>query len=739
MTAALRCGLLLLSWAALAPALQAQPVKTEHVTAELVAERSAVAPGGTLQIGLLLQHAPQWHSYWRNPGDSGLPTTIDWQLPSGAAVGPIEWPAPERLPLGPLVNYGYEGELLLPLAFTAPADARPGSTLALTAHVRWLVCREVCIPEEATLRLQLPVAAAGTTPGSTAHTALFERAAAARSVPLQGWTAEVQRSGRELLLTLERDGGLPVGAAALPPARFFPFAEQLIETTVHQAYATPRGYAWRLRLGPNAAELPAALEGIAVADSAAAWGLGSPMVEFSAPWREVAAIALPAGARPLAGGGAPASLAGAAAPAAAIGIGVALLLALAGGALLNLMPCVFPVLSIKLLGLTRQAAAPAALRLHALAYGAGVLGSFLALALGLIALQAAGQAVGWGFQLQEPAVVFALALLFCLIGLNLMGGLEFTPLLPQRLAAWRSAHPAADAFGAGVLAVVAATPCTAPFMGAALGYALTQPPPVALAVFAALGLGMALPYAALVLLPGWRSRLPRPGAWMLHLKQALAFPMFATAVWLAWVLGQQAGVGAMARLLLVLVGAGAVAWAWHAGLGRGWAGRAAGVAALAALLAWSWPAAAPDAAAAAAAASPAEDHWLSFDEAEIDRLLAEGRPVFVDFTAAWCVSCQVNKRLVLDTAPIQAAFAQAGVTLMRADWTRRDAVITQALARLGRNGVPVYVLHRPGQAPLLLPEILSPGAVRDALATLQPLQSLPADKAAGSSPNTPRS
>ncbi|MFO1331460.1 MAG: protein-disulfide reductase DsbD family protein [Rubrivivax sp.] len=174
MTAALRCGLLLLSWAALAPALQAQPVKTEHVTAELVAERSAVAPGGTLQIGLLLQHAPQWHSYWRNPGDSGLPTTIDWQLPSGAAVGPIEWPAPERLPLGPLVNYGYEGELLLPLAFTAPADARPGSTLALTAHVRWLVCREVCIPEEATLRLQLPVAAAGTTPGSTAHTALFE-------------------------------------------------------------------------------------------------------------------------------------------------------------------------------------------------------------------------------------------------------------------------------------------------------------------------------------------------------------------------------------------------------------------------------------------------------------------------------------------------------------------------------------------------------------------------------------
>ncbi|MBN8510517.1 MAG: hypothetical protein J0L57_18140, partial [Burkholderiales bacterium] len=551
------CLLWLLALAA--PWLQARPVQTEHVTAELVAERTAVAPGGTLQIGLRLQHIPKWHTYWRNPGDSGLPTTIDWTLPPGSRVGAIEWPAPKRLPIGPLVNYGYEGELLLPLPFTAPADAQPGSTLKLRAQAKWLVCHDVCIPEEATLELALPVVADAAAAGSTAHSAHFDRAAAARAQPLAGWRAQAQRSGRELLLTLERESG---AAPASPPAiEVFPYVEQLVEPAVHELYATPRGYALKLRLGANAADPPAALQGVAVAPDAAAWGGSSPMAEFSAPWREVPRIVLPDGARPLDG---TTALAAAAPAAAGLGVGLALLLAFAGGMLLNLMPCVFPVLSIKLLGLARQAA-PAALRVHALAYAVGVLATFVALALVLIGLQAAGEAVGWGFQLQEPAVVFVLALLFCAIGLNLMGGLEFASLLPQRFALWRGRHPAGDAFGAGVLAVVAASPCTAPFMGAALGFALTQTAPVALAVFVALGIGMALPYVLLTVLPGWRRRLPKPGPWMLHLKQGLAFPMFATAVWLVWVLGQQAGVGAVAKLLLALVGAGAVVWAWRAG------------------------------------------------------------------------------------------------------------------------------------------------------------------------------
>jgi thiol:disulfide interchange protein DsbD len=701
------------------PAALANVVKTDHVTAELVAERSAVQPGQSLQIGLRLLHIPLWHTYWRNPGDSGLPTTLDWQLPAGSRVGEIEWPAPKRLPIGPLVNYGFEGDLLLPLRFTAPADARPGSDLRLRAQAQWLVCHDVCIPESATLELRLPVVAADTTPGATAWTPRFESAAAARAQPLKGWTTELQRHGRELLLTLESEAPRPAGTA-LPAVEVFPFTEQLIEPARHELYATPRGYALRLRLMAEATP-PASLQGVVVAQggSGAVWGGGSAMAEFSAPLREVPRIALPDGARPLGGATPDAAASG------AIGssLWMALALAFVGGMVLNLMPCVFPVLSIKLLSLAKQAADPAALRTHALAYGAGVLLSFLALALGLVALQAAGSAVGWGFQLQEPGMVFVLALLFFAIGLNLMGVYEFANLLPQRAALWRAQRPASDAFACGVLAVVAASPCTAPFMGAALGYAMTQSSAVALAVFAALGVGMALPYMALAVAPGWRKRLPKPGAWMERLKQGLAFPMFATAVWLLWVLGQQAGVGAMARVLMALVGVALLLWLAHIGGLRGVLGKGVAGLALAGLLLWSWPAEAPATGAAGGAggsAKTADGAWLPYDEAVLERFSAEGRPVFIDFTAAWCVSCQVNKRLVLNSDATKQAFERANVALMRADWTRRDAVITQALARLGRNGVPVYVLLRPGREPLLLPEILSHAAVLEALSTLQP-------------------
>ncbi|MGL6111079.1 MAG: protein-disulfide reductase DsbD family protein, partial [Rubrivivax sp.] len=601
---------------ALPPALHADVVKTDHVTAELVAERSAVQPGQSLQIGLRLQHIPQWHTYWRNPGDSGLPTTITWELPAGSRVGEIEWPAPKRLAIGPLVNYGYEGELLLPMSFTAPTDARPGQELRLRANANWLVCHDVCIPESATLELRLPVVAAGTTAGSTAWSAAFERAAAARAVPLQGWTATLQQSGSDLLLNLESQGK----PGPLPAVQIFPFAEQLIEPAVHELYATPRGYALKMRLLANAVP-PAELKGVAVAqgDSGAVWGGTRAMVEFSAPWRQVPRIVLPDGARRLGDEGP-------SAPSAATlgtGLWMALLLAFAGGMVLNLMPCVFPVLSIKLLSLAKQAPQPAALRTHALAYGGGVLLSFLALALGLIALQAAGSAVGWGFQLQEPGVVFLLAMLFFAIGLNLGGVYEFGNLLPQRAAQWRARSPAGDAFACGVLAVVAASPCTAPFMGAALGYALTQSPAVALSVFAALGLGMAAPYMLLTLLPGWRRHLPKPGVWMERLKQGLAFPMFATAVWLLWVLGQQAGVGAMARVLMALVGVGLLLWVAHIGGTRSWLGKALGGVALVALLAWSWPTEAPAEARAerqGGATQAAEGGWLPYDEGTLAQL-----------------------------------------------------------------------------------------------------------------------
>ena len=719
----------------------AQPAKTEHVTAELVAERSAAQPGQPLRIGLLLQHIPHWHTYWRNPGDSGLPTTLSWTLPAGSQAGAIDWPAPKRLPIGPLVNYGYEGELLLPLVYTPPADARPGSTLSLQAKATWLVCRDVCIPESATLALQLSVVGASAsadavTPGSTAYTALFERTRSEQSAPLTGWAVDAQQAGRELMVTYSKalDPATP-----RPALQWFPYAAQLIEPARHEVFRTDSGYAVKLRLLDGVAA-PPSLSGIVVAQGVTApgaptvWGNARRSAEFDTPVRAVAALVWPAGAKtlgdPQAGGLTPETLGGGA----DLGWATALLLAFVGGMVLNLMPCVFPVLSIKLLSLAKHGGdhhppTAAALRTHALAYGAGVVLSFLALAALLLALRAAGSAIGWGFQLQEPGVVFVLALLFFALGLNLMGAFEFGGLLPQGLAAWRDRRPAVDALASGVLAVVAASPCTAPFMGAALGYAITQSPAAGLSVFGALGLGMALPYALLVLMRGWRSRLPRPGAWMLRLKQALAFPMFLTVVWLVWVLGQQTGIDGAAKALIALVVmafaiwvAGARSSGGAAGNGRPLTRRAIGGLLLAAALAWSWPGTAlsgSDASTAHAAAPGSPDAaWAPYDETVIAERLAAGQPVFVDFTAAWCVSCQVNKRLVLHTDATMQAFARAEVALMRADWTQRDARITEALARLGRNGVPAYVLLRPGREPLLLPEILTAKLVRDALATL---------------------
>jgi len=696
-----------LALASAAPLVVAQPVKTEHVTAELVAQASAVQPGQAVQIGLRLQHIPHWHTYWRNPGDSGLPTTLAWTLPDGSSTSDIQWPAPQRLPLGPLVNYGYEGEVLLPLHYTAPANAQPGSTLRLQAAATWLVCRDVCIPENATLNLALPVAAAGATPSPTAHADLFAKTAAQQAKPLQGWRASLQHAGPELLLSLDRESA--AGANGVRPVvHVFPYVEQLIEPARHELYRTPNGYALRMRLQDNA-KLPASFDGIAVVPgtgSPSPWGVVN--AEFVAPVSAVAAIALPAGAQRI-DNPAPAQLAGGSA---ALGLWAALVLALVGGMVLNLMPCVFPVLSIKLIGLAQQSSDKRALRAHVLAYSSGVVLSFVALAAVLLALRAAGSAVGWGFQLQEPGVVFVLALLFFAIGLNLMGAFEFGNLLPQGLAGWRAQNPATDAFATGVLAVVAASPCTAPFMGAALGFALTQSAALALAVFAALGVGMALPYAVLALAPGWRDRLPRPGVWMLRLKQGLAFPMFATVVWLIWVLGLQAGIDGAAKALLALVGLGFAIWLGTVLCRRVVVGGLTLAAAV--LLAWSWPAAMSPAQAAPAEATV----WRPYNAAAAQALVDQGQPVFVDFTAAWCVSCQVNKRLVLDTATTQADFSAAKVTLMRADWTLRDAEITAALAQLGRNGVPVYVLMRPGKAPLLLPEVLTAGLVRDALASL---------------------
>ncbi len=405
---------------------------------------------------------------------------------------------------------------------------------------------------------------------------------------------------------------------------------------------------------------------------------------------------------------------------AALPLLVALAFAFIGGVLLNLMPCVFPVISLKVLGFATHGNSRAAMRMHGLAFAAGVVVSFWVLAAALVALRAAGQQLGWGFQLQSPGVVTALAILFFALALNLSGLFDVRQLVPSALAGWNARNPYVNDALSGVLAVVIASPCSAPFMGAALGYALTESAPVTWVIFTALGLGMALPYVLLAFIPAWRSKLPKPGMWMLRLRQLLAFPLYATVVWLAWVLGAQLDNDAVARLGAVLLLMAFALWLWPALRNGNRILGAGAIAAIAAAGVIGWPlvTAVPGADASPRTTVADSGPWRNYSADSVAQLTSSGRPVFVDFTAAWCVTCQVNKQLVLNDDAVQQAFAGRNVALVRADWTRRDADIGRALAALGRNGVPVYVLYRPGKAPLLLPEVLQQRMILDALATL---------------------
>jgi thiol:disulfide interchange protein DsbD len=672
----------LLAWLAAASAAAA-PVPQPHSEAELIAERGAIAPGASLTVALRLRMDPGWHVYWKNPGDSGMATSIEWTLPEGAAAGPIQWPAPIRLDVGPLTSYGYENEVLLLTDIAIPATAAFGAALPIEARADWLVCKEICLPASATLALAVQIAS----PVDEAPDRAAEFAQARERLPvrLPEFPATAWRSGTEFVIALPRAAGAP----AIAQLAFFPDEDGVIVHAERQRFnTTATGYELRLRAAAPAGRDPM-LAGVLVAEP----GFGT---------ARAVAVELPLGA----GSGAGPSA----------GLLAAVLLALAGGLLLNLMPCVFPVLAIKVLGVVQRSQGDsAALKLHAVWFAAGVLLSFWAIAGALIALRAQGAALGWGYQLQSPAIVAGLAVLFFALALNLSGAFQLGAGL-QRLAGRlhaRGQH--ADALLSGLLATVVAAPCTAPFMGAALGYALVQPPLQAMLVFTALALGMATPYVLLCCAPRLAHRLPRPGRWMETVKQLLAFPLYATVAWLVWVLGQQVGVDGAARLLAGLVGVAAGLWmlgrfdAAH-GTARHWA-RGAGLALLVASIALAWPRA-HDAAPTAAAGDP----WLPWSEDAVRAALARGSPVFVDFTAAWCVTCQVNKRLVLDSQPVAQRFAALGVQRLRADWTRRDPAITAALTGLQRSGVPVYALYELQRgAPTLLPEVLTRTLVLRAL------------------------
>jgi thiol:disulfide interchange protein DsbD len=687
---------------------RAEPVRTPNVEAELVAERTALVPGETTTVALRLKIRDRWHTYWRNPGDSGLPTTLEWKLPHGVRAGAIQWPPPKALPVGPLVNYGYEGEVFHLVDIAVPAHLPVGEPVSLAARADWLVCEETCIPEGADLVISLPVARSADADRKWA--APIRSTRDALPGPLAGWSAAATGDGSTIKLTLA-----PGGAADNPgKLSFFPYEPEIIEPSRAQA-VTRDGGRWVLALPVSHQYKPGGsrLAGVIEASSGLA---GARYAAIDIPLTGT----IVAGPKPLDAPTRQLSLGGGTGTS-ALSLATALALAFAGGLLLNLMPCVFPVLSLKVMGFVAHRDAKSTMQREAIAYGAGVVLSFATLAIALVALRAAGEQLGWGFQLQSPAVITALAILFFLLALNLSGVFEFGMFAPSSAAGWTSKNRTLDAFGSGVLAVIVASPCTAPFMGAALGYAISQSVPVTLAVFVVLGVGMALPYVLLAWFPAWRRKLPKPGAWMERVKQVLAFPLYATVAWLAWVLGAQIDNDAVLRLAIVLILVAFTAWAWRTYRGSGakrWAVAAGiGVVATAVLLMPLVTGAMPSAEARPSQGAE-DDAWAPFSPTKVAELTANDRPVFVDFTAAWCVTCQVNKRLVLDSADVRAAFARKNVSLVRADWTRRDPDITRALAALGRSGVPVYVLYRPGKPPLMLPEVLQAGLVYDALATL---------------------
>jgi thiol:disulfide interchange protein len=666
--------------AAIGPRVQAAEstaVASPRATATMVTDTDTVAPGRPIRVALRLRLAPGWHTYWHNPGDAGVAPDLSFTLPPGVTAGPIAWPAPRLEKEGPLATYAYTGEVLLPVTLRG-ASGR--TVIQLSAD--WLVCANICVPESGVFRLDLPAG-----DGAPSAEARLFAAADARMPRPSPWQARIAPDGTLAVL----------GLTGVRSAWFAPEQPGQIVADAPQDFSdTPQGLFLKLRREPDF-QAGASLSGVLTVRDAQ--GTES-YLDINAGPGVVAQSDRPA-------------------PAAPAGLWRLVGLALLGGLVLNLMPCVFPVLALKTVGLAGLAGARRGqAAAHAGSYTAGVLLAFAALGGLLLLARAAGVAAGWGFQFQRPGFVAAIAWLLFAVGLNLSG--VFT--LEGRIAgagqqfAARESH--LGSFATGLLAVLVATPCTAPFMGAAIAGALVLPAPAALAVFLAMGLGLAAPYAALALVPGIARLLPRPGRWMEVLRQALAFPMYGAAAWLVWVMSQEAG---SAGVLAVLAGGVLIALAaWVYGLSQGTEGRrrrfgqaVAAAAVLAAL------AVLPGIGTVSAKATPTrvatEPGAEAFSAARLAALLKEGRPVFVNATAAWCISCQLNDRVAL-TPRVRTAFAQRGITYLVADWTRQDAEVTTFLRAHAHEGVPLYVFYPGGgRAPVVLPQILTEAIVLDAI------------------------
>jgi len=732
-------GLLLaaaVAWAELPHSAVASSAPDEgdpRVEGALLVDATQVKPGDTFRVGVRFRLDPGWHIYWKNPGDSGLETEVAWDTP-GATVGPLRWPFPNtfRTPDGFITTHGYDNEAIL-VADVKAAEGAATGMLTLSAAVEALVCEVHCIPAEMMLTRSIPLGPQTLRDAETAARFDAEVAKVPRPAADSGHAVALTLDAPQLTAGQEFTGALTLtgaGGAAVPAVEGDFFVAERIPGVARVGLTAdgPGRFKLKGKVEPGVQASAPDLTGVLRLGTAAT---GYQFLEVTAPLAPVVAAAgtaagTPAAVKPPSVKDSIAAVkpVGAVAPPAAaessVGLGLALVFAFFGGALLNLMPCVFPVLALKAYGFTRMVQQEKGrVGAHAGAYAAGIIGTMLLLAGGVLAVRAGGASVGWGFQFQEPLFVAGVCAVLVAFALNLFGvfnvGMDGTALAGKV----DQSHGLLHSAGEGVLAVVLATPCSAPLLGTAVGFAFAAGPVTVLAVFTALGLGLALPFCLLVLVPGLAKKLPKPGAWMERFKQVLGFALLATTVWLVWVMGGLAGVDGMARLLAFLVAVGLVTWLYGQGQAQEGSRKLATMAVAAGVLVASGlltlrfdaqDAAAPRLGATVAQAQP----W---DDAAVEAALAAGQPVFIDFTADWCLTCKFNERTVLSTDEVRDAFTQHHVAFFIADWTRRDARITAKLAEHGRAGVPMYLVLSPGapDTPAVLPELLTPGLVADAV------------------------
>jgi len=690
-------GIIVVIIALLTGFCHAEPVRFGHVQAELITPSQAIQPGRPFMVGVRLILDEHWHVYWRNPGDAGLAPVIKWRLPDKFEASAIQWPVPQRFEVPPLISYGYHDEVILPVLISPAEGLKPGQEVTIAAVVDWLVCKVECIPGSAELALRLPVAENAV--ADSTQVAVFEQTLASVPMTDHRWHSVAEADDRSIRVRVTHASMTGPWPDSL---LFLPYDQKLIVNSASQKVSrSDNGFAIEIPRSRHSLERPSVIEGIVY----------SPIDDASPV--QFAPIEISAGVvsevRPVATN-------------TATTLWQALLLAFLGGMILNLMPCVLPVLSLKVLSFVRQAGEGQSALGHGLLFTGGVLVSFWVLAGSLLILQAGGQQLGWGFQLQSPAFLIVLSGFMFLFGLNLFGVFEVGNSLTGLGSSSVGKGGGTGSFIAGVTATVVATPCTAPFMGSALGFSLSQPWWGALLIFTFLGLGMAAPYLVLSASPSLLRFVPRPGAWMETLKQALGFVLMATVVWLAWVLGMQTGSDGVVILMGVLLILGIAGWILgrYTTLTRGTPARRAGYVVAMLLIVGSVAAgiSSVDTGAAAGGQGFADsDLWQPFSPERVEQLRSEGRPVFIDFTAAWCLSCQVNKRVALRTSAVETRFRQANVAPLVADWTSRDETITRALAQFGRNSVPLYVLYPadPSAEAVILPELLTEGMILEAL------------------------